>query len=174
MTKTMIKKSLRAYIPRGHFEFAVLLHGEVIRVLLFQLGEQDVHRALELLVVLPRLAGVDEVQQGDEVALLRLRLVPDVPDEGGVVQALGLHPKILGALFSLAFGVEDQGVHQLQNILLAADVRQRVIPHGLLEVDEVQAFDAVSLALQQGSYLVQAGAFGAGFVKINYRPVSGK
>ena len=33
-------------------------------MLLVQLGEQDVHRALELLVVLPRLAGVDEVQQG--------------------------------------------------------------------------------------------------------------
>ena len=58
-----------------------------------------------------------------------------------------------------SIGVEDQGVHQLQNILLAADVRQRVVPHGLLEVDEVQAFDTVSLALQQGSYLVQDGAF---------------
>ena len=155
----MIKKSLRAYISRRHLEFAVLLHSKVVRVLLFQLGEQDVHRALELLVVLPRLTGVDEVQQGDKVALLRLRLVPDVPDEGGVVQALGLHPKILGTLFTLALGIEDQGIHQLQNILLAADVRQRVIPHGLLEVDEVQAFDAVSLALQQGSYLVQDGAF---------------
>ena len=28
---------------RGHFEFAVLLHGEVVRVLLLQLGEQQVH-----------------------------------------------------------------------------------------------------------------------------------
>ena len=86
----MIKKSLRAYSSGSHLEFAVLLHGEVVRALLLQLGEQDVHRALELLVVLPRLAGVDEVQQGDKVALLRLRLVPDVPDEGGIVQPLGL------------------------------------------------------------------------------------
>ena len=67
-----------------------MLHSEVIRVLLLQLGEQQVHGRLKLLVILPRLAGVDEVQQGDEVALLRLRLVPDVADEGGVVQALGL------------------------------------------------------------------------------------
>ena len=86
----MIKKSLRAYITRGHFEFAVLLHGEVVRVLFLQFGEQQVHGGLKLLVVLPRLAGVDEVQQGDEVALLRLCLVPDVPDKGGVVQALRL------------------------------------------------------------------------------------
>ena len=86
----MIKKSLRAYISGGQLEFAVLLHGEVVRVLLLQLGEQDVHRALELLVVLPRLTGVDEVQQGDKVALLRLRLVPDVADQGRIVQPLGL------------------------------------------------------------------------------------
>ena len=84
------KKSFRAYNTRRHFEFAVLLHGEVVRVLLLQLSEQQIHGGLKLLVILPRLAGVDEVQQGDEVALLRLRLVPDVPDEGGVVQALGL------------------------------------------------------------------------------------
>ena len=119
----------------------------MVRVLLLQLGEQDVHRALELLVVLPGLAGVDEVQQGDKVALLRLRLVPDVSDEGGIVQPLGLDPKIFGTFFALPLGIEDQGVHQLQNILLAADVRQRVIFHGFLEVDEVQAFDAVSLAV---------------------------
>ena len=86
----LIKKSFRAYNTRRHFEFAVLLHGEVVRVLLLQLGEQQIHGRLKLLVVLPRLAGADEVQQGDEVALLRLRLVPDVPDEGGIVQALGL------------------------------------------------------------------------------------
>ena len=86
---------------RGHLKFAVLLHRKVVWVFLFQLGEQDVHRALELLVVLPRLRCVDEVQQGDEVALLRLRLVPDVADEGGIVQAFGLDPKILGTLFAL-------------------------------------------------------------------------
>ena len=90
MTKNMIKKSLRAYISGSHLKFTVLLHSKVVRVLLFQLGEQQIHGGLKLLVVLPRLAGVDEVQQGDEVALLRLRLVPDVADEGGVVQALGL------------------------------------------------------------------------------------
>ena len=36
------------------------------------------------LVVLSGLAGVDELQQGNEVFLLRLRLVPDVADQGAV------------------------------------------------------------------------------------------
>ena len=47
------------------------------------------------------------------------------------------HAEFFTGLFALALGVEDQGVHQLQNVFLLADVRQRVIPHGLLEVDEV-------------------------------------
>ena len=81
----MIKKSLRAYISGSHFEFTVLLHGEMIRLLLFQLGKQQIHRALELLVVLSGLRCVDKVQQGDEVALLRLRLIPNVADEGRIV-----------------------------------------------------------------------------------------
>ena len=56
----------------------------------------------------------------------------------------------------------DQGVHQLQNVLLAADVGQRVIPHGFFEIYQIQAFNAVSLAVQQGPYLVQDGPFGIG------------
>ena len=90
MTKTMIKKSLRAYISGGQLEFAVLLHGEVVRVLLLQLGKEQVNGALKFLVVLSGLGCVDELQQREEVLFLRLRLVPDVPDEGGIVQALGL------------------------------------------------------------------------------------
>ncbi len=39
-------------------------------------------------------------------------------------------------------------------------VRQGIISHGFLEVDEVQTFNAVSLAVQQGPHLIQDGAFG--------------
>ena len=94
MTKTMIKKSLRAYISCGQLEFAVLLHSEVIRVLLLQLGEQNIHGRLKFLVVLSGLRCVDELQQREEVLFFRLRLVPDVPDQGAVQKPLGLDPKI--------------------------------------------------------------------------------
>ena len=36
----------------SHLKFAVLLHGEMIRLLLFQLGKQQIHRGLKLLVIL--------------------------------------------------------------------------------------------------------------------------
>ena len=86
-------------------------------------------------------------------------LIPDVADESCVVELFRLHPKIFAGLIAVSLRIDDDRIDQLEDVLLAADVRQRVIPHGLLEVDEVQAFDAVSLALQQGSYLVQDGAF---------------
>ena len=55
-----------------------------------QLGKEQVNGALKFLVVLSGLGCVDELQQREEVLFLRLRLVPDVPDEGGIVQPLGL------------------------------------------------------------------------------------
>ncbi len=86
----MIKKSLRAYISGSHFEFAVLLHGKVVRMFFLQLGKEQVNGALKFLVVLSGLGCVDELQQREEVLFLRLRLVPDVPDQSAVQKPLGL------------------------------------------------------------------------------------
>ena len=80
----LIKKSFRAYNTGSQFEFAVLLHSEVVRVLLLQLGEQNIHGRLKFLVVLSGLRCVDELQQREKVLFLRLRLLPDVPDQSAV------------------------------------------------------------------------------------------
>ncbi len=48
MTKTMIKKSLRAYISRRQLEFVVLPDGKVVRVFLFQRVKQQVHGIFEV------------------------------------------------------------------------------------------------------------------------------
>ena len=66
----MIKKSLRAYITGGQLEFAVLLHGEVVRVLLLQFGKKQVNGALKFLVILSGLRCVDKLQQREEVLFL--------------------------------------------------------------------------------------------------------
>ena len=80
----MIKKSLRAYITRRHFEFDILLDGEVIRLLFCQIVKENIHGAFISLVVLSGFAGVQQVQKRDEVPFLRLRLIPDVTDQGAV------------------------------------------------------------------------------------------
>jgi len=67
-----------------HFEFDILLDGEVLRLRLRQLVKEDIHRAFIGLVVLSGFAGVQQVQKRDEVPFLRLRLIPDVADQGAV------------------------------------------------------------------------------------------
>ena len=46
-------------------------------------------------------------------------------------------PEIFTALAVLALGIFHNAVDQLQNVVLAVDVLERVISHGLLEIDGV-------------------------------------
>ena len=80
----LIKKSFRAYNTRRHFEFDILLDGEVLRLLFRQIVKEDIHGAFIGLVVLPGFAGVQQIQKRDEGPFLRLRLIPDVANEGAV------------------------------------------------------------------------------------------
>ena len=148
----------------SQFEFAVLLHSEVVRVLLLQLGEQNIHGRLKFLVVLSGLRCVDELQQREEVLFFRLRLVPDVPDQGAVQKPLGLHPKIFRGFFSVAFGVGNDDIDQFEDVFLRPNIGEGVVFHALFEVDGVEDFNAVRLiddlpaGIPQGfSVLVQLG-----------------
>ena len=96
----MIKKSFRAYNTRRHLEFAVLPHGKVVRLSFRQLGKENIHRALIVLVVLSGLTGIDQIQQRCEVLLLLRGFVPDVADQRGVVERFCLDPEIFAEDFS--------------------------------------------------------------------------
>ena len=194
MTKTMIKKSLRAYISRRQLIFFILPHRKVAGLAGFQLVEHQVHGVFELLIVLPDLHAVDHLDEGGEILFLHRGLVVDVADERAVQQRLGLDPEIVPGL-ALALGVGDEGRYQLQDVLFAMDIAEGVIVHRLLEVDGVQHLDLVRLVddlavlvlhrlavlaqlgrtpLEHLAALHQDGALGAGFVKINYRLVGEK
>ena len=62
----------------------------MIRVFFFQLCEKEVNGALVFLVVLPGFAGVDQVQQRYEVLFFLRGLVPDVADQGRIIEAFRL------------------------------------------------------------------------------------
>ena len=117
----------------------------MIRVLLLQLGEQNIHGRLKFLVVLSGLRCVDELQQREEVLFFRLRLVPDVPDQGAVQKALGLDPKIFRGFFPVAFGIGDDDIDQFEDVFLRPDVGEGVVFHALFEVDGVEDLNAVRL-----------------------------
>ena len=71
-------------LARRHFEFDILLDGEVLRLLFCQIVKEDIYGTFIGLVVLSGFAGVQQVQKRDEVPFLRLRLIPDVADQGAV------------------------------------------------------------------------------------------
>ena len=80
MTKTMIKKSLRAYISRRQFVFFVLLDCKMFRVFFFQTFKHEVNRVLEILVVLAGFRRIYHFKQRREVLLVLWGFIPDIAD----------------------------------------------------------------------------------------------
>ena len=80
----MIKKYLQAYNTRSQLVLFVLTDGEVVGLLCLQRVKHQVHGVLELLVILPDLHRVDELDEGGEILFLHRSLVVDIPDKGAV------------------------------------------------------------------------------------------
>ena len=151
----MIKKSFRAYNTRSQFVFAVLLDREVVRIAGFQLVEHDIHRVLEGLIVLSGFRGIDHLKERSEVFLLFRCLVPDVADESCVVELFRLDPEIFAGLIAISLRIDDDRIDQLEDVLLAADVAERVVVHGFPEVDGVQRLDDVAALFKHFAALHQ-------------------
>ena len=120
----MIKKSLRAYITRRQLIFLILPDGEMVGLAYLQTLEHLIYGVLKILIVLPHLHGVQELDQRGEILLLLRGFIVDVADQRRVEQRFGLQPKIVAG-FAVALSVGNEGVHQLQNVLLTVDVRER-------------------------------------------------
>ena len=72
----------------------------------------------------------------EEILLLYRSLIVDIPNQRAIQQGLCFDPKIVPGL-AFAFGIGDQRCDQLQDVLFAMDIGERVIVHGLLEVDGI-------------------------------------
>ena len=129
---------------RRQLVFAVLLDRKVVRVAGFQLVEHDIHRVLEGLIVLSGFRGIDHFEQGSKVFLVIGCLVPDVADESCVVELFRLDPEIFAGLITVSLRIDDNRIDQLEDVLLAADVAERVVVHGFPEIDGVQRLDDVA------------------------------
>ena len=131
------------------------------RVFGLELIEQAVHGVLELLVVLADFHAVEHFKHRAEVLLLLRGLVMDVADERHVEQLLGVRPKLVAGL-ALPGRVRNEAGHELENVLLRAEVRKRIVVHGLLEVDGVQHAYLVPGTLQKTAGLKHQLTFGVG------------
>jgi len=81
--------------------------------------------------------------------------VPDVADEGCVVELFCLYPKIFAGLIAISLRVDDDGIDQLENVLLTADIAERVVVHGFPEIDGVQRLDNVAALFKHFAALHQ-------------------
>ena len=132
----------------------MLLDSKAVRLALFQPLEHIVHCVHKLVIVLFDLHAGDHVHQRVHVPVLLRSLEDDIGDEGTVQKRLGLLPKGI-ALLALALGVGDQGVHEFQDVGLVADIRQRVVVHGLGKIYAVEHLDFVPTLLQERADLSQ-------------------
>ena len=94
----------------------------MFRILRLQILKHQIHRILELLVILPGFGGIQKLQQGGEILLLLWRFVIDKSDQRTIEQSLGLYPEIFGGLFPVALGIGNDRIHQLQDVLLGPDM----------------------------------------------------
>ena len=110
----------------------------------FQCIKHQVYGVFELLVILPDFHRIDELNEGGEVLLLHRSLIVDIANERAVQQRLRFDPEIVASL-AFAFGIGDQRRNQLQDVLFAVNVRERIVVHTFFEVDGIQHLDAVRL-----------------------------
>ena len=130
----------------------------MIGALFLQLLKQNIHRILELFIILTDFHRVDHADKRIEITLFFWGFIVDVPDQSGVQKGFRLDPEIVPAL-CVACGIGDQAGHEFQNIFLSMDVDKWVIPHGLPEIDRIQDFDAVSSLQKQRAAFDRDRAF---------------
>ena len=108
---------------------------KVFRVFFFQAFKHEVNGRLKFRVVLAGFRRIYHFKQRGKVLLIFRGFVPNIADKGAVKKPFRLYPKILAGFLPVAFGVGNDCVYQLQNILFAADIRKGVIAHTLFEID---------------------------------------
>ena len=131
-------------------------------VFFFQPFKHLVYRGLKFRVILAGFAGVYHFKKRGEIHFLVRRFVPDIANEGRIQKAFRFDPKILGALFTLALGVADQRVYQLQNVLFRMDVAKRVVAHTLGKVNGIQHFYPVAAPHKELAHLADQTSFRVG------------
>ena len=109
----------------------------MFRILFLQSFEHDVDGIFKVLIVLTYLHGIQHLQKRIEVLFLLRRLKMDIADQRRIKQGLRLRPEFIAG-FSLSFRIRNESSNQLQNVLFAVNILERVIFHGFLHVYYVQ------------------------------------
>lgn len=123
--------------------------------------EEQVERGLEVFVVLAGLGHGEQREQARQVVVLRREPVAQQGDEGGVQHLLGVLPEGVSRL-AVAVGVHDVAVDERQDVGIRLHVLERVVVHGLIEVDGIEGLHLVPVVREQEPRVLEERALGVG------------
>ena len=148
MTKTMIKKSLRAYISRSLLEDAVLFAGDAVGFPFLEPFEQHVQRRLVAFIFLSYLGTFEHLHDHAEVLFAWWGLVQQVEHESLQQGGLGFLPKWVAAFRMGRRRVLDQVGDKLQHILVILHIDEWVVAIRGIGINEVEHPHLVALPKQ--------------------------
>ncbi len=90
------------------------------------------------------------------------RFIPDVANQGRIVQTLRFYPKVFPCLFSFPFCVDDDGIDQFENVFLRVDVAKGIVVHAAFEIDRIQYPDVIAVAFEHRATFGEDGSFWIG------------
>lgn len=126
---------------------------------LLDLQEQQVERGLEVLVVLACLRHGEQRQEARQVVVLLREPVAQERDEGRVQHLLRVLPERVSRL-AVAVCVHDVAVDEGEDVRVRLHVPERVVVHGLVEVDGVERLDLVPVVREKESGVLEQRALG--------------
>ena len=110
------------------------------------------------------LPAVEHFKECSEVLLILRCFVMDISDQRRVQQRLRFGPELITG-FAIAFGVGNQCGHELQDILLGMNVRERIVMLRLFEIDRIKNLNSIVCLYKRISDFWQCCTFWERFVK---------
>ena len=90
---------------------------------------KQINRIFEILIIFPCFTGIYQINQHGKILFLLRCFVPDICDQGCIIELFRFHPEILRGLMSFPLGVYNDCVYEFQNILFATDISERIVMH---------------------------------------------
>ena len=139
-------------LARRLFVDAVLLDGDMVRVIHAQVVEQHVQRGFVGFLLLLHIRVGQHPDDHAEVLLVLRRFVQEVEHQGFQQRGLRFLPEGVAAGCVLRRGVADQVRNEPQHVLIVPDVAEGVVAVRSGEIHQVEHPDRVPLLDQQMAY----------------------
>ena len=121
----------------------------MLRVSFLQSLKKLIENGLVFLVVLLYIAGSDHLHNHGEVLLVGRSLIMEIADKGLEQHRCRLIPERVLCLRSFGCCILKEVCGKPLNIIIAADIHERVVAMAFLHINEVKDFYFIALLLQQ-------------------------